>query len=62
MTEAVTKALIDTINCSEDHVSVAIEEYDKQVWGEKVFYPEIMENYDSLYKTKLQARIGFACF
>jgi hypothetical protein len=31
--------------------------------GEKVFYPEIMENYDSLYiKNQLQARIGFACF
>lgn len=50
LTEALSKALIDTVGCSDDHISVAIEEYDKEVWGEKVYYPEIMANIDKLYK------------
>lgn len=50
MTEAVSKALIDTIGCTDDHITVAIEEYEKNVWGDEVFYPEIMANVDSLYK------------
>jgi len=50
LTEAVSKALIETVNCSDDHISVAIEEYDKELWGDKVFYPEIMKDYDKLYK------------
>lgn len=50
MTEAVSKALIDTIGCTDDHISVAIEEYDREVWGEKVYYPEIAANMDKLYK------------
>lgn len=50
MTDAISDALINTISCSEDHISVAIEEYDKEKWGEEVFYPEIMPNVDNLYK------------
>lgn len=37
MTDAISDALINTISCSEDHISVAIEEYDKEKWGEEVF-------------------------
>ncbi len=50
MTEAVSKALIDTISCSDDHISVAIEEYDREKWEEEVFYKEIEPNLVNLYK------------
>ncbi|OQB16090.1 MAG: 2-hydroxymuconate tautomerase [Firmicutes bacterium ADurb.Bin193] len=50
LTRRVSEALIETVGCSDDHISVAIEEYDRKEWGEKVFYPEIMANMDSLYK------------
>ncbi len=50
MTDAVSKALIETIGCTDDHISVAVEEYDKEKWGEEVFYKEITPNLDNLYK------------
>jgi len=50
MCEAVSEALISSINCSDDHISIEIEEYEKETWGEEVFYPEIMKNIDKLYK------------
>lgn len=48
--DAITKSLIETVNCTDDHISIAIEEYDKAEWGEKVFYPEIEANREKLYK------------
>jgi len=50
MCDAVSSALIESINCSDDHISIAIEEYDKEAWGKEVFYPEIMKNVDKLHK------------
>lgn len=50
LTEAISKTLIDTISCTDDHISIAIEEYDKERWGDEVFYPEIMTNVSNLYK------------
>ena len=48
--DAVSKALMETIGCTDDHISIAIDDYDKAEWGEKVFYPEIMKDVDKLYK------------
>ena len=50
LTKAISDALINTISCSEDHVSIAIEEYDKEKWGAEVFYPDIMTHVSNLYK------------
>ena len=50
MCDEITKALVNTVNCSESHITVAVEEYDKSEWGEKVFYPEIEANLDTLLK------------
>ena len=50
MCDAITAALVNTIKCSEDHISIAIVDYNKETWGEEVFYPEIMANEQKLYK------------
>jgi len=50
MSDAVSKALLQSINCTDDHISIAVEEYEKSEWGEKVFYPEIEKNRETLLK------------
>ncbi|MBE7022435.1 MAG: 4-oxalocrotonate tautomerase [Ruminococcaceae bacterium] len=49
-TEALTKALQESLGCTEDHISISIYDYDPKEWGEKVFYPEIMKDEEHLYK------------
>lgn len=50
LADAIAGALRDTIGAGDDHISIAIEDYDPMEWGEKVFYPEIEANRDKLYK------------
>lgn len=47
MTEAVKDALIKTISCLEDHLSIDIIEVEKEDW-QKVYDAEIKPNMDRL--------------
>ena len=46
----VTKAIMATANCSEDAVSVCIEDVAADDWAEKVYKPDIIGNSARLYK------------
>jgi 4-oxalocrotonate tautomerase len=37
-------------NCAEQSVSVAIEDVEPAEWGEKVYKPDILGNWDKVYK------------
>jgi 4-oxalocrotonate tautomerase len=41
ITEAVTKAVMETANCTAAAVSVGIEEIPKEDWAAKVYEPDI---------------------
>jgi 4-oxalocrotonate tautomerase len=46
----ITKAVMATLNDSEESVSVAMEEVKAADWTEKVYKPEILAKRDTLYK------------
>jgi 4-oxalocrotonate tautomerase len=46
----VTKTIMATANCSEDAVSVCIEDVAPNDWAEKVYKPDIIGNSAQLYK------------
>ena len=48
--EAVTKAVMATANCPESAVSVAIEDIQGDRWKEDVYTPDIVGNWDKVYK------------
>ena len=50
LAEGITKAVMASVNCGEDSVSVGIEDIRPNDWTEKVFKPDILANWDSLYK------------
>lgn len=50
LADAIVKSLIDSINTTEDSVSVAIEEIQSNEWMEKVYRPEIETTMTKLYK------------
>ena len=50
LAEEITKAVMASVNCAEDSVSVGIEDIRPDNWTEKVFNPDILANWDSLYK------------
>ena len=50
LAEEITKAVMVSVNCGEDAVSVHIEDIRPNDWTEKVFKPDIIPNWDSLYK------------
>jgi 4-oxalocrotonate tautomerase len=50
LAEEVTKAIIETLKCSEDSVSVGIEDVEPNDWKEKVFQPDILDKADTIYK------------
>ena len=41
---------MDILHYGDESVSVAMEEVKSQDWVEKVYKPDIKENWDSLYK------------
>ena len=51
LAEEVTKAIMTGANCSEDAVSVCIEDVAPNDWIEKVYKPDIIGNSARLYKT-----------
>lgn len=50
MAEAIARSVVETIQCSMDSISVAIEEVDASEWKEKVYLPEVVGKADKLYK------------
>jgi 4-oxalocrotonate tautomerase len=46
----ITKAVMATLDDSEESVSVAMEEVKAADWTEKVYKPEILAKRDTLYK------------
>jgi 4-oxalocrotonate tautomerase len=46
----ITKAVMATLDDSEESVSVAMEEVNAADWTEKVYKPEILAKRDTLYK------------
>jgi 4-oxalocrotonate tautomerase len=46
----ITKAVMATLNDSDESVSVAMEEVKAADWTEKVYKPEILAKRDTLYK------------
>jgi 4-oxalocrotonate tautomerase len=50
LAEAIVKDVVNIVECSEDSVSVAIEEIDPKEWKEKVYDPLIRRKMDTLYK------------
>jgi 4-oxalocrotonate tautomerase len=50
LAEEVTKAVMAGANCTEDAVSVSIEDIAPADWTEEVFKPDILAKSDKLYK------------
>ena len=48
--EEVTKAIMASVNCAEQSVSVSIEDVEPNDWTEKVYKPEITQKPEILYK------------
>ena len=50
LAEQILKDVVNVLNYGEESVSVAIEEIDPQDWAAKVYVPEIVNNWERLYK------------
>lgn len=50
LAEAIIKDVVDIIKCSEDSISVAIEEIKPEDWKEKVYKTDILNAPGKLYK------------
>jgi 4-oxalocrotonate tautomerase len=50
LAEAITKAVMTTLNQAEDAVSVAVEDVAPKDWTEKVYKPDILGKPDTIYK------------
>ena len=48
--EKITKAIMETMGCDENSVSVAIKEIEKDDWKEKVWDKQIISEEEYLYK------------
>jgi 4-oxalocrotonate tautomerase len=50
LAEEVTKAIMTSANCTEEAVSVSIEDVPPNDWTEKVYKPDIVGKADIIYK------------
>lgn len=50
LAEQIVKDIIAVAKCDEKSVSVAIEEIKPEDWAETVYRPEILGNWEKLYK------------
>jgi len=50
LAEAITKDVVEILHYGEESVSVAMEEVNSQEWVEKVYKPDVKNNWDKLYK------------
>jgi len=50
LAEAITKDVMEILHYGDESVSVAMEEVEPQDWSEKVYKPDIKNNWDQVYK------------
>jgi 4-oxalocrotonate tautomerase len=50
LAEAITKDVMEILHYGEESVSVAMEEVNSHEWVEKVYKPDVKNNWDKLYK------------
>jgi len=50
LAKALTNTLVKELNCSENYVTVSIEDYSAKEW-QKIFEKEITNNPDKIYVT-----------
>ncbi len=54
MKDELAKAIIEAVtrvtHCSEQYVSVTIEDVDREQWPETIYRPDILDKDDVLYK------------
>lgn len=50
LAQQISKAVMATLNSSEEAVSVAIEDVEPKDWLEKVYNPDILGKPDKIYK------------
>lgn len=50
LTEQIVRDVMEIAKCGEEAVSVAIEEIKPADWPDQVYKPEILDNWDKLYK------------
>jgi 4-oxalocrotonate tautomerase len=50
LAEEIVKVVMNVLNYGEESVSVAVEEVKPQDWAEKVYKPDIVNNWEKLYK------------
>jgi 4-oxalocrotonate tautomerase len=50
LAEQIVKDVMALANCREESVSVAIEEVQADDWTEQVYKPDILRNWEKLYK------------
>jgi len=50
LAEQIVQDVMALANCREESVSVAIEEIQAADWTEKVYKPDILGNWEKLYK------------
>ncbi len=50
LAEGITKDVMEILHYGEESVSVAMEEVNSQEWVEKVYKPDVKNNWDKLYK------------
>jgi len=50
LAEALTTAVVNTLQSKEANVSVSIEDVEKEDWAEKVYKADILTHWQQLYK------------
>jgi 4-oxalocrotonate tautomerase len=50
LAEAITRAVMEGVNCGEDAVSVGIEDVTPEDWTARVYQPDIVSKSDTIYK------------
>jgi 4-oxalocrotonate tautomerase len=50
LAEEIVKDVVSLLECSEESISIAIEEIKPGDWAEKVYKPDILNNPEKLYK------------
>jgi 4-oxalocrotonate tautomerase len=50
LAEKIAKDVMDVLNYGEESVSVGFEEISSKDWKEKVYKPDIQDNWDQVYK------------
>lgn len=50
LAEAITQAVVSIAVCSEDSVSISLEEVTPEDWNEKVYEPFISKSESTMYK------------